>query len=257
MCSALGVEHILISADISKKRENVRKNVEAWLKHPTLGTVPLFMAGDKQFFYYAQLLKRQMQVDNIIFGMNTLEETKFKARFAGLKTEKNNDSYSNFSIMNKFKLFADYGKEFILNPAYINASLLDSFTGFLSFYLLPQQYLRFFNYIPWDQNIIENTLINEYNWEMARDISETWRIGDGTAPFYNYIYYRMAGFTEFDTFKSNQIREGMLTREEALTSIDESNRVSVEGFLWYCQTIGLDPVRTLKTINKQKTLYEA
>lgn len=49
MCSSLGVEHILISADIRKKRENVKKNVEAWLKRPTLGTIPLFMAGDKQF----------------------------------------------------------------------------------------------------------------------------------------------------------------------------------------------------------------
>lgn len=258
MCSKLGVEHILISADITAKRENVRKNVEAWLKRPALGTVPLFMAGDKQFFYYAQLLKKQMRVDNVIFGMNFLEETQFKARFIRMKqTERANDFYYNFSGKNKIGLMADYGKEFLKNPAYINTSLVDSFTGFLSFYAIPQHYLRFFDYVPWEQKEIEDILINEYQWETADDTKETWRIGDGTAPFYNYIYYRMAGFTEFDTFKSNQIRQGMITRKEALDSLDESNHISAEGFLWYCKTIGLDPIRTLTIINRQKPLYEA
>ena len=62
MCGELGVEHILISADIRKKRENIRKNVSAWLRKPDLGTIPLFMAGDKQFFYYANLLRKQMNI---------------------------------------------------------------------------------------------------------------------------------------------------------------------------------------------------
>lgn len=255
MCASLGVEHILISADISKKRYNVRKNVEAWLKNPQLSTVPLFMAGDKQFFFYAQLLKRQMRVDNVIFGMNALEETQFKARFAMMKPGEGEDLYYNFSSKNKVRLAFGYWREFLENPAYINSSMLDSFWGFLSYYALPQRYLRFFDYIPWDQAIIEKTLINNYNWESAKDTEETWRIGDGTAPFYNYIYYRMAGFTEFDTFKSNQIREGLITRDEALRQIDKSNEISVDGFLWYCKTIGIDPLSTLKIINNQKPLY--
>ena len=180
MCSSLGVEHILISADIRKKRENVKKNVEAWLKRPTLGTIPLFMAGDKQCFYYAQLLKRQMKVDNVIFGMNRLEETQFKARFImqGQK-EDGKDLYFNFTGKKKVRLFAGYAKEIINNPSYMNASLIDSFTGFLSYYALPQRYVRFFDYISWNQKTIESILIKEYNWETAKDTDETWRIGDG------------------------------------------------------------------------------
>lgn len=257
MCSMLGVEHILISADIQKKRNNVKKNVEAWLKHPTLGTVPLFMAGDKQFFYYAQLLKRQMRVDNVVFGMNRMEETQFKARFIGLENHGNmNDVHYNFSSRNKLGLLTGYGKEFVKNPSYLNESLFDSFTGFLSYYALPQRFLRFFDYIPWSQETIERTLIEEYGWETATDTGETWRIGDGTAPFYNYIYYRIAGFTEFDTFRSNQIREGMITREQGLSTLDDANTTPVDGFLWYCETIGLDPVSTIQKINDQVPLYE-
>ena len=35
----------------------------------------------------------------------------------------------------------------------------------------------------------------------------------GTAAFYNYIYYTLAGVSEHDTFRSNQIKEGQITRE--------------------------------------------
>lgn len=59
MCAELKIEHILISADIGKKRKNIRMNVGgAWLRKPNIATIPLFMAGDKHFFYYAQLLKK-------------------------------------------------------------------------------------------------------------------------------------------------------------------------------------------------------
>ena len=256
MCSELGVEHILISADITRKRKNIHLNVKAWLKHPKLATVPLFMAGDKQFFYYAQMLKRQMRVDNIIFGMNSLEETQFKVRFASVRETGKDGIHYSLSARNKYNLLVSYAKEFVKNPAYLNRSLLDSFSGFCSYYLLPKDYIQFFDYIQWDQNVVEDVILNQYHWEKAKGTEETWRIGDGTAPFYNYIYYKMAGFTEFDTFKSNQIREGMIDRETALETLEKSNSVSVQDFIWYCDTIDIDPVKALRIINKQKTLYD-
>ncbi|MBD5491008.1 MAG: hypothetical protein HDR16_02460 [Lachnospiraceae bacterium] len=255
MCSELGVEHILISADIARKRKNVQLNVKAWLKHPELFTIPLFMAGDKQFFYYAQLLKKQMNVGTILFGMNWLEETQFKVKFANIKETGKNEIYYDLSGRNKVNLMSAYGKEFVRNPAYLNRSLVDTFSGYLSYYILPKNYLQFFDYIPWEQKKIEKVILEEYDWEKAKGRDETWRIGDGTAPFYNYIYLRLAGFTEFDTFKSNQIREGMIARETALEELKVCNMIPVDEFIWYCDTINIDPVETLKIINAQKTLY--
>jgi len=255
MCSELCVEHILISADIARKRKNVQLNVKAWLKHPELFTIPLFMAGDKQFFYYAQLLKKQMNVSSILFGMNRLEETQFKVKFANIKGTGKNEIHYDLSGRNKLSLMSTYGKEFVKNPAYLNRSLIDTFSGYLSYYVLPKNYLQFFDYIPWEQKKIEKVILEEYDWERAEGRDETWRIGDGTAPFYNYIYYKLAGFTEFDTFKSNQIREGMLERDAALEELKICNIIPVNEFIWYCDVVGIDPVETLKVINAQKTLY--
>ena len=102
------------------------------------------------------------------------------------------------------------------------------------------------------------TLKNEYKWECASDTLSTWRIGDGTAAFYNYIYYTVVGFTENDTFRSNQIREGQLTREEAISKSMNENQPRWDSIKWYCDTINIDFENTINKIieerNKDKDL---
>jgi hypothetical protein len=62
------------------------------------------------------------------------------------------------------------------------------------------------------------------------------------------------GFSEFDTFRSNQIREGMITRENALQLIAVENRPRIESLRWYLETIGLDFNDTIRRINELDTL---
>ena len=260
ICGSLGVEHVLIAADIRKKRENVRKNITAWLQAPMLGMIPLFMAGDKMFFYYASLIRRQMKLGPILFSMNWLEKTNFKTGFANVNDIQDIDASVkgktyDVSLKNQVKLLSYYIKQFLSNTKYLNSTMPDTVFAFFSYYLQRKDYDSIFNYLPWEEKTIVNTIIQEYNWETSPDSSSTWRIGDGTAPFYNYIYFSVAGFSEFDTFRSNQIREGLLTREKALSLIEEENQPRVESFKWYCDTIGIDAITTLNVINNIPKLY--
>lgn len=255
MCGKLGIEHILISADIEKKRKYVRKNVKAWLKRPHLGTVPLFMAGDKQFFYYAEMLRSQMNLDKILFSMNPLERTDFKVGFCGINEGYEKEVHYNPLILNKLRIALFYGKEYLLNPSYLNSSLLDTIGAYLSYYVLPKRYEQLFDFIPWIESEVESTLIDEYDWETSPDTNSTWRIGDGTAAFYNYIYLRVAGFTENDTFRSNQIREGLLDRQTAMSRIMEENQPRIESLAWYFDAIDMNAIEALSTVNSMKRVY--
>jgi hypothetical protein len=255
MCGALGIEHVLISADIRKKLDNIRKNVTAWLKKPDLGTVPLFMAGDKQFFYYAALLKRQMNLGLIFFNMNPLERTDFKVGFCGIDENYEKQKHYDLTFVNKLRLIAYYGRQFIQNPAFINSTLFDSAFAFFSYYLIPKKYYTLYDYIQWNESIVADVLIPQYDWETSPDTRTTWRIGDGTAAFYNYIYYLMAGFTENDTLRSNQIREGMIDRAAALALVDQENEPRYEAMQWYCDRIGIDVVAAIRTINVAPKRY--
>ncbi len=255
LCGKLGVEHILVSADIRRKRNNIRKNVAAWLKRPNLGTVPLFMAGDKQYFYFANLLMEQNKLQLSILGENRLETTFFKSGFCGIKPHFDRKNTYALSTADKGKMMLFYAREYILNPAYINNSIIDTLDAFKSYYVIRHQNVNMFDYVPWEEDKIMNLLREEYDWETDPGTTSTWRIGDGTAAFYNYIYYMVAGFTENDTFRSNQIREGLLTREEGMQKAKAENLPRFDSIQWYCNVIGIDWLNAVKTINKIPTRF--
>ncbi|MCZ8109092.1 MAG: hypothetical protein O9972_66045 [Burkholderiales bacterium] len=251
MCGALKVEHILVSADIAAKRANIRRNVSAWLKQPRLGMIPLFMAGDKQYFYYANDLGKKLGLETTILASNPLEKTHFKAGFCGVPPTHGHRP----SLFAQARMAAYYGMNFIRNPRYVNRSLFDTAGAFASYYFISHNYMRLFDYVPWVEEHVNKTLLGEYDWETSPDTKSTWRIGDGTAAFYNYIYYRVAGFTENDTFRSNQIREGVIGREHALRLSNSENAPRFDSIAWYCSVIGLDPTDVLTAIARIPTLY--
>jgi len=141
------------------------------------------------------------------------------------------------------------------NPGYLNASLFDTFYGeFHRSIANKDGFHNIYDYFQWDEKISDKVL-DDYEWEKSEDLSSTWRIGDGTAAFYNYIFYHVAGFTEFDTFRSNQIRNGAITRDEALAKVEIENRPRYQSIRWYLDIVGLDFEETFKVINKMKKMY--
>ena len=255
MCGQLGIEHIWVSADIKQKRENVRKNLEAWLKQPDLGMIPLLMAGDKQFFWYANKLMKQTNMQTMIFCMNDYERTDFKSGFANVKPSILNDKIYEVPLASKIKIAQYYGSQFLSNPSYLNSSIFDTAWAYLSWYFVQHEYLHPFNYIHWDENELNNVLLNEYEWEIAKDTNTTWRIGDGTAPFYNYVYNTVAGFSENDAFRSNQIRAGVLSRDDALMLSADENKPRWDSIREYLSVLNISFDDTMKIIDRMKKLY--
>lgn len=253
----LGLEHVLISANIQQKRQYIRSNLMAWLKKPDMGMIPLLMAGDKQFFYYANLLKNQTGIGASVWSTNQLERTQFKIALCGIDMDqqKKEGKISHMSILNKARLAAYYGMRYIQNPAYINMSIWDTIKAYCSYYVIDSNYMQFYNYLPWNEDVIEQVLFEHYDWECAVDTDSTWRIGDGTAPFYNYVYYHFAGFSENDTFRSNQIREGHISRERAIELAERDNLPRYQSMKEYFDLINVDFNYALKVVDNMPTLY--
>lgn len=255
LCGDLGIEHLWVSADIKAKRRYVRHNVNTWLRRPDLGMVPLFMTGDKPFFWYANKTMKQTGISTMIFCMNHYERTDFKAGFAGSGPEPESDRTFTLNMQNQIAMAAHYGKNYLLNPGYINASLLDTLFGFVSYYLIDRPYLYMFDYLDWDERELDDVLRNTYGWEVAHDTTTTWRIGDATAPFYNYIYHTVAGFTENDTFRSNQIRAGVIDRETAARNVARENEPRWDSMREYLGVIGVDFDTAIRVIDAIPKLY--
>ena len=160
MCGQLGVQNILVSADIHKKRDNIRKNVAAWLRSPDLGLVPLFMAGDKHFFSIVNTLKRQTGIRLDLWSANPLENTDFKSGFCGIAPDFEKKRLDYLSLGRKARLAAYYGTRFVTNPRYLNSSMLDTAGAFLSYYFEPRRDFYFiFNHMLWNEAVVNETLL--------------------------------------------------------------------------------------------------
>ncbi len=249
MTSKLGVEHIWFSADIKEKRNNVHKNLIAWLKKPEFGMIPILMAGDKMWLEVANLVGKQNNIKNIFFFENKLERTYFKQGFAGLKPRFNSKNVNGLELLDSLKLINYYALNFVRNPSYLNSSLVDSVKGLKSYIFRKNNYLYPYNSIPWDEEKINKTLIEKYGWLADEESTTTWRLGDGTTPFYNYLYFLKKGFTENDFLRSWQINEGVMSRDEALNKTLNDNQPNFRGIKDYLNLVGLDYKETIDTIS--------
>jgi asparagine synthetase B (glutamine-hydrolysing) len=256
MSSKLGVENIIVAADITKKRDYIRRNLEAWIKRPHLGMLSVLTAGDKHFFRHIETLKRQTGVTLNLWGINPLEVTHFKAGFLGVPPDFAEERVYSHGAMKQLRYQSLRLKAMLQSPGYFNRSIPDTLLGeYYRSFTTKSDYFHIFDYWRWDEKLIEDTLDAEYDWERAPDTQTTWRIGDGTAAFYNYAYYTIAGFTEHDTFRSNQIREGDITRDEALRLVEEENTPRYPNLKWYLDVVGVDFTAAITAINKAPRLY--
>jgi glucosamine--fructose-6-phosphate aminotransferase (isomerizing) len=257
MCAELGVENIIVADDISKKRHNIAMNLKAWLKAPNLGMISILTSGDKHFFRHVETVKKQTGINLNLWGVNPLEVTHFKAGFLGVKPDFEEKRVYIHGISKQLNYQWLRTKAMMKSPGYFNSSLWDTISGeYYRSFTEKKDYYHIFDYWRWDEKTIDDTLFNQYDWEVATDTNTTWRIGDGTAAFYNYLYYTVAGFTEHDTFRSNQIREGQISREEAIELVLDENRPRYQNIRWYLDAIGMDFKEVITVINAIPKLYQ-
>lgn len=255
MCAELGVENIIVAADISQKRRNIARNLKAWLRSPHLGMVSILTAGDKHFFRHVETVKAQTGIQLNLWGVNPLEVTHFKAGFLGVLPDFEEKRVYMHGISKQLNYQWLRLKAMLHSPGYFNRSLWDTISGeYYRSFTEKKDYYHIFDYWRWDEKACDDVL-KQYDWEVAPDTSTTWRIGDGTAAFYNYIYYVVAGFTEHDTFRSNQIREGQIDREEALALVEDENRPRYKNIRWYLDALGMDFKEVIAVVNNIPRLH--
>ncbi len=136
--------------------------------------------------------------------------------------------------------------------------MFDSIKGFFTFYLRRGKIISLFEYLKYEEREVNDYLQKNFLWECDPTTPTTWRIGDGTAPVYNYIYWIYAGFTENDFYRSNQIREGQINREEAIRMVNIENQPRFDAIKNYCELIDVDYDFVMESLEqiKKKSLVD-
>ncbi len=76
--------------------------------------------------------------------------------------------------------------------------------------------IAFFDYVPWNRDLLKRTITRELGWEKPADAVSTWRIDCKLDRLVTFSYYNIFGCSKHCFGYHNMINDRQMTREEAL-----------------------------------------
>ena len=225
----LDVPHTIVPGNKTAIRNDLRRNLQAWLHRPSLAMIPTFMISGKVAEYHVARLARRKKIPTVLDGTTEIERTDFKTAYLGARET----ALGEVQAHSLLRVLSQYAREYARNPRYINPSLLRAARSFFVFFFYRRFFMgdllvRLFDFEPWDEQSILATIRDELGWESPPDTDATWRTDDNISCLYNWFYASLVGFTENDALYSNMIREGMIDRQEAMKRVSKENRPRYE-----------------------------
>jgi hypothetical protein len=111
-----------------------------------------------------------------------------------------------------------------------------------------------FYYLEWNEEEILSRIRKELNWDSPEYLDSTWRFDCQVTLLKDLIYLKSFGITEKDDFYSKMVREGVLSREEALKRLAAENVIHEDKTKKLVAAAGIDYDHFLKVLDSHSRL---
>ncbi len=218
-------------------RKVAKKIALIWKKSPTATMASLTCAPCKMLNPEVFKIARQHDVKTIVFGVNKFEKFQAGAGVFRASAPKGVDNLK--SILSKAMILFRRGFSLVVkNPSIWRFIPLGFKASFL--YLNPHMpYFRlryrdihvfnYFSHTDWNEDECDNAL-EEIGWKLPRGCISTWKTDCIFAELKNYMFMKSAGLNLMEAMLSNMVRDGVMTREQALERLQKEGRFSEERF---------------------------
>jgi len=219
MVNSLGVD--LVTKIDNKQRKFMATNLKAYLRKPSVAMVPMLCTGCRYgIIGNAFNISTEYDIPMVIIGWSPIEDTPFKEAY--LRNQGN-------SVMGGLLL------NLCKNPSYIRlgnmiAAIIDYYHSYqhikdwnivLRMLYPALKLIQFYDYVPYNPDEIQQVVVRELNWKMP-DKNDSWQFDCKLKLLQNYFYLKEAGFTATDAYLSALVREGLMSRSEALERLEYS-----------------------------------
>jgi hypothetical protein len=227
MTDRLGVELVTVKRD--HQRRLMVGNLRAYLARPKPSMVPLMCTGCRiGIVGSACQVAKERGVDTIVMGWSHIEEAPFKAN--SLKEDGGS-------------VLRGLVKNVLQNPRYLlQGGPITQVADYVHSYarvrdwgrplqmLYPGlRHVSFFDYIDYDPENVQRTVTREVGWT-SPDPENSWRFDCTIKLLLGHLYRSAWGFTADHDYLSAKIREGYITREQALAALEKSEARTDEAF---------------------------
>jgi hypothetical protein len=215
----------------------------AWMENPLPQTISTFCMGCKssiiKSFYKYSI---QYQTPLLVLGWTPFEGARYKMNLMKL-------DHSSNSI---WSYIGGYIKEAISNPSLVLHARCAwmQLNEFMTFYgpyktLLNMLYKKielkpFHTYIRWIEKDVVKVIKDEYAWQNFLGTTSTWRGDCYIGPIRQKLYKSFLGYNDKTPHLSDLIRDGQVTRSEALERVQKEDDVPPEILQECCRKANID-----------------
>jgi hypothetical protein len=238
----LGVDLITYKFPNDIHRKSTQKALKAWAYRPSSIMIPIVCTYCKLWDGQQYRIAKDNKISLIIIGSNPLETASFKkSGLGGARTY--------HRISNLPKIISKSLKELVKNPNYLISckwsTVIKMFlmAGHTSPYLRSKykdiSVLRIFDYIKWEEKEILSIIENNLGWRKSTECASSWRFDCRLDFVRRKMYSTTIGVSELRDLFSKLIREGQMTREEAMDRLKTEDYVPIDVVNDVLDNIGL------------------
>jgi len=219
--NALGCE--LVVKRNEKQKKYMLTNLKAYLRKPMVGMIPMFCTGCRYgIIGNAFSIAKEYDIPMIVIGWSPVEDTPFKE----LYLRSNANSVMGGLLRNLIK------NPFYLRPSNMLAAVKDYYHNYqhvkdwnivLKLLHPGVKLIQFYDYVSYDPDKIQQTVEKEAEWRTP-DKKDSWQFDCKIKLLQSYFYTKEVNFTASDDYLSAMVREGFITRAEALKRLEYLNQ---------------------------------
>jgi len=245
MVSALAVDLVQFSFPGRLHERILAHNIRTWFQRPDPAMVPVICIGCKIIWPEIVKIANTHGVTCIINGGNPYEYTSFKKLLLGVPE---GAGLAETYLKNVRGLLAGaLGNLAYLDPRYLATTA--------KAYLFNNQYalgsrltgkrlraIDLFHYVPWDEATVLHRIRRELGWDHPRGSGSSWRFDCAIGHLKDYMYLTTLGLTEKNDFYAKTVREGVMTRRQALARLRTENRVQCDRIRELLSSVGISDI---------------
>ncbi len=226
VCSLLDVPLTVCALPDDSHARSFNHYFRSYIQHPSTVTAGLTCVACKHLHVFGTELAVEKRAPFVVWAKCPLEDSPFLA----LKPV--NNSTSRDGIAKGAALLAG---EIMQAPSLIGAVLrnftltmkgclaVSPTTSYMKARYRSVQQIALFEYWPWDSTQICSTL-QSAGWQKPTGVPSDWHSDCDFHAIKEYMFQKVLGVSYTDGFLSNQIRAGLLTREQAMVELAASKQ---------------------------------
>jgi hypothetical protein len=227
VCAGLGVAHHLVSLPHQEHLNSFKAFFTDWQKTGNPLSAAMTCVACKHLHILGTGLAHRRCIPTIVWAACPLETPPFiPAQSAG----------SSHETRSTLGMAASLARSLCAHPGFTKAFLSHFSTcvqgclafrpgsGYLQRIYPSVRQVNFFDYCRWDGAQMRAVLRAETRWTIPASVGSDWHSDCVFNVFKEYMFQKMYGVSYTDAFLSNQIRYGLITRDQAVAALRQSKQ---------------------------------